>query len=242
MLDLTAPLPARGPASLPDHVVWHTLGAHHDRFATGDAALRRYRHGFPAFAAFRDPRHPDGPALARWFAPGELALLMLDVPLPKQPWPGWQLVQHKIALRHHWHGTPPPARTPPSVMRLGARHIKAMCLLADQAGAGALFAPRSIELGRFYGVFAGERLVAMAGDRMRVPGHREIASVCTLPEQRGRGHARALMQRLVADIVADGERPFLWVAADNPARHLYETLGFATSSEQRFFALRRIAD
>jgi GNAT superfamily N-acetyltransferase len=240
MFDLTIPAPARELA-LPEHVVWQTLGGHHDRYATGDAALRRYRSGFPAFAAFRDPRHPDGQALARWFAPGEVALLMLDVPLPRQPWPGWQLVQHKVALRQHWHGTPPPAQTPPSVVRLGARHIRAMCLLAEQAGAAALFAPRSIELGRLYGVFAGEQLVAMAGERMRVPGHREIASVCTLPEQRGRGHARALVQRLVADIVADGERPFLWVAADNPAQRLYEQLGFGTRGEQRFFALRRTA-
>lgn len=238
MFDPTRPSPPRL-SSTPEHVVWHALGGHHDRFATGDAALRRYRPGFPAFAAFRDPRYPDGQALARWFAPGEVALLMLDVPLPKQPWPGWTLVKHKPALRLHWHGTPPSGRTPSAVVRLGARHTLAMCALAERADAGTIFSPRSVELGRYYGIFAGETLVAMAGDRMRVPGHREIASVCTLPEQRGRGHARALLQRLVADSVADGERPFLWVAADNPARRLYEKLGFAAGREQFFFALRR---
>jgi predicted GNAT family acetyltransferase len=73
----------------------------------------------------------------------------------------------------------------------------------------------------------GGRLVAMAGERMRVEGHTEVSGVCTHPDVRGRGLAAAL-SRVVADrIRARGETPFLHAFADNAAAiGLYEQLGF----------------
>lgn len=229
-----------GRQSVPaDHLVWHNLGGHHAAFAVGDAQLRRYRAGCPGFAAFADPHAPDAAALQRWYAPGEHALLMLEVPLPKRPWAAWETQVFKPALRMQWYGIPPRVEADRQARRLGPCDLAAMAELARESGTDSMFAPRSLELGRFRGVHADGRLVAMAGTRMRAGGLCEIASVCTHPAQRGRGHAGALVQQLVADIVADGDRPTLWVAEGSPAQRLYEALGFRAQRPQFFFVLRR---
>ena len=84
--------------------------------------------------------------------------------------------------------------------------------------------------GGFVGVRDAQgRLIAMAGQRMRLPGFGEVSGVCTHPEARGQGLAFALMHRVAAAILARGERPFLHSYAGNrTAIALYERLGFST--------------
>jgi hypothetical protein len=54
------------------------------------------------------------------------------------------------------------------------------------------FRERTAELGVYLGVYDGEKLIAMAGERMALPGLQEISGVCTHPDFAGRGHARRL--------------------------------------------------
>jgi predicted GNAT family acetyltransferase len=82
-------------------------------------------------------------------------------------------------------------------------------------------------LGDYLGVFDGGRLVAMAGERFRLPGHTEVSAVCTHPDGRGRGLASALVARLVAGIESRGEQAIMHAArANSPAVRLYTHLGF----------------
>lgn len=84
--------------------------------------------------------------------------------------------------------------------------------------------------GGFFGVRdAGGRLIAMAGERMHLPGHGEVSGVCTHPDARGQGLAFQLMHRVTSAILARGDRPFLHSYAGNrTAIALYERLGFRT--------------
>jgi predicted GNAT family acetyltransferase len=76
------------------------------------------------------------------------------------------------------------------------------------------------------------RLAAMAGERMRFPGHVEVSGVCTHPDFRGRGLARRLSAAVTADIQRRGERPFLHAWTMNTAAiALYESLGFEVRTE-----------
>ncbi|WP_286345670.1 GNAT family N-acetyltransferase [Frondihabitans sucicola] len=84
----------------------------------------------------------------------------------------------------------------------------------------------TIEFGGYRGIFDGDELVAMAGRRMNPPGWTEISAVCTDPRYRGRGYARELVLDVLRGIRADGARGFLHVAHGNPARAVYESLGF----------------
>jgi predicted GNAT family acetyltransferase len=88
---------------------------------------------------------------------------------------------------------------------------------------------RVLELGSYFGVRDGSRLVALAGERLHLTGYTEVSGVCTHPEYRGRGLANRLISTLVARIVARSETPFLHVKTDNAsAERVYEALGFRT--------------
>ena len=94
------------------------------------------------------------------------------------------------------------------------------------------FGLRTPLLGRYLGIWQGERLVAMAGERLRVPGHVELSAICVRPEARGQGYAAALTVRLMRLAFEGGEVPFLHVRPDNVgAVALYKRLGFATRRE-----------
>ena len=128
-----------------------------------------------------------------------------------------------------WSGDAAPAITPPAgsaVLRhLTPADVPAMVELAELTEPGP-FRTRTPELGEFFGIFEGGRLLSMAGQRTRVPGFIEVSAVCTHPDARGRGYARAAMLQVMADIVGRGATPFLHAFADNPAIRVYEALGF----------------
>jgi ribosomal protein S18 acetylase RimI-like enzyme len=94
------------------------------------------------------------------------------------------------------------------------------------------FGPRTPLLGRYLGIWHGDRLVAMAGERLRAPGHVELSAICVHPEARGKGYAIALTKRLMQLAFEGGEVPFLHVRPDNVgAVALYRRLGFAPHRE-----------
>jgi predicted GNAT family acetyltransferase len=101
------------------------------------------------------------------------------------------------------------------------------------------FGPRTIELGEYHGVFDGDELVAMAGERLRVAGYTEISAVCTAPAARGRGLASGLTTLVAERILERGELPFLHHADDNhSARRVYLQLGFRDRCDVRFVSFR----
>jgi ribosomal protein S18 acetylase RimI-like enzyme len=99
------------------------------------------------------------------------------------------------------------------------------------------FAANTIALGGYVGVREEGRLVAMAGRRAAPPGWTEISAVCTHPDFRGRGYAGRLMLEVLRGVRADGRRGFLTVLDGNPARRLYETLGFV---QRKRFTITRL--
>jgi hypothetical protein len=101
------------------------------------------------------------------------------------------------------------------------------------------FHARTHELGDFVGVRENGKLIAMAGERMRVPGFTEISAVCTHPDARGRGLAANLMRVVAAKIVARGEQLFLHVYPHNKgAISVYEKLGFRHRATVHLTVLR----
>ncbi len=90
------------------------------------------------------------------------------------------------------------------------------------------FRAGTIGMGRYFGLKTDDgRLMAMAGERMRLDGFVEVSAVCTWPEFRGRGLAKTLVSAVAAMIAAEGSVPFLHVKTENEgAIALYEKLGF----------------
>ena len=83
-------------------------------------------------------------------------------------------------------------------------------------------------MGTYYGIRINKRLVAMAGERLAVPGDCEISAVVTHPEYTGRGYATLLMNRLLNDHAKAGLKSFLHVSEHNSrAIAIYRRMGFA---------------
>jgi ribosomal protein S18 acetylase RimI-like enzyme len=115
----------------------------------------------------------------------------------------------------------------PEALALGDADVPEMLALTQLTNPGP-FLPRTIEMGDYIGVRDGSELVAMAGERFRVPGWTEISAVCTAPTHRGQGLATRLLRAVAAGIEARGEGVFLHVVATNTgAIRLYEALGFS---------------
>ncbi len=77
------------------------------------------------------------------------------------------------------------------------------------------------------------KYVAQAHIQTRTPGYCQIGGVCTLPEERHRGYARAVVGEMMSHIATDGgRRACLVVNEDNTsARRLYDSMGFVEAGQ-----------
>jgi predicted GNAT family acetyltransferase len=128
----------------------------------------------------------------------------------------------------------------PEAVTLGPDDVPEMLDLVARAQPGP-FAPRTIELGRYLGLRHEGALIAMAGERLQLPGWVEISAVCTDPAHRGRGLGTALVRAVSAGIRERGATPFLHTAASNErAIRLYRSLGFTKRRDISILDLTRL--
>jgi predicted GNAT family acetyltransferase len=105
------------------------------------------------------------------------------------------------------------------------------------------FGTRTHELGTYIGLRDRGKLVAMAGERLKVPGYTEISAVCTDPEHSGKGYAGLLITEIMHRIRERGETAFLHVRQDKVrAISLYERLGFQLRKLLHFAVLRKVEE
>lgn len=122
---------------------------------------------------------------------------------------------------------------------LTAEDVPAMIDLTGRTRPGPFYA-RTMLLGRYYGLFASGKLLAMAGERLRLQGYTEVSAICTDPSATGKGYASHLTSLVCAGIIAAGNKPFLHVRADNErAIRVYRTLGFDISADVHFAIFKK---
>ena len=81
----------------------------------------------------------------------------------------------------------------------------------------------------------------MGGQRMHVPGYREISAVCTHPDFQGRGYARTIVARLAEETFDRGLIPFLHVEeANQRAQTLYRNFGFVERTRLPLLVVERV--
>lgn len=217
-----------------DRPVWASL-SHQPHWGQGDERARRFLTDIHCFAATPDEGPDSLSALAALLQPGDDSVCLLQVPPIVVPAdlevvtaaPGVQMV----ATRR--------LRADDSVSVLGDTDAADMLALARLTEPGPFLARTHI-MGRFVGLRIDGQLAAMAGERMRFPGHVEVSGVCTHPHFRGRGLARRLSAAVAAGIQRRGEQPFLHAWTTNVAAiGLYESLGFEVRTAVNVAVLRR---
>ena len=209
--------------------IWDTLTTRQAQFALGGERARRFAVDIGPLAAARDDDPESLAELGELVTRhGPVLLLQADpivVPaglVVTTSATGVQMMLAKLA--------PVPAPDAP-IVPLVTADAPAMLALATLTKPGP-FAAHTHELAQFYGIKEGERLIAMAGERMQHAGYSEISGVCVHPDARGRGLARSLSAHVAQQILARGETPYLHAyAANTAAIGLYESLGFALVRE-----------
>lgn len=211
-----------------DRPVWASLTTFHAPIAVGDAQARRYPDNVNLFASARDDDDPAAlAALGALLVPGRTAYVLQVPPVrvppgcvEVRPGRGVQMLATRALAVDHGSDVQP----------LGDADAAEMLALAQLTQPGPFLA-RTHTMGCFLGIRIDGRLAAMAGERMRFPGHTEISGVCTHPDFRGRGLARRLSAAVGARIQSRGDSPFLHAWADNHAAiALYESMGFMLRS------------
>lgn len=208
-------------AELLDNVIWNALTGDHASLAQGDALARRYDPDFTSLAGLVEPSDAAFESLLKVLNGRKIGVFLPEgqaLPSPVQLYgcaPVAQMVCEKLI-----------ACKPCSFVELTSEDVPQMVALAELTKPGP-FANRTIEFGNFIGIKDGDRLVAMAGQRMKLEKMHEVSGVCTHPDYQGRGYARALVHEVAQRIFAHADTPFLHVRAENAAGvRSYEAIGF----------------
>lgn len=206
-----------------DRAIFHALMTRQSGFAEGTGKARRFLSDVEPFAASADDSPEALADLAR-LVPEQGMIVTLQV--------GHQTVPDGITAAGEVQGVQmvavdlkPPGESP-DVIELGNADAADMLALAELTKPGP-FLPRTHLLGGFVGIRREGRLVAMAGERLKLPGYTEVSGVCTHSDYRGNGYASLLSTIVAGRIKARGETPILHAFASNTAAiSVYERLGF----------------
>jgi ribosomal protein S18 acetylase RimI-like enzyme len=213
-----------------DNPIWSALTSRQEHFAEIGSHARRFPLEVTSLGGFAEPTQAGFDSIAALQGAGDATGLFLKdrKSLPS----GWAIVDEAPLLQMVREGNraTAPATASESLsewIELTEQDVPEMVPLARITRPGP-FGLRTRELGTYIGIRREGKLVAMAGERMRVLGHSEISAVCTLPEYAGQGFAARLVNVLVEKIAGRGEIPFLHVRTVNErAIALYRRLGFA---------------
>jgi len=205
-----------------DNPIWSALTTEHRLLARSYGLARRYPSDVSPLAALLHPTYDAFADLQRLVGPGEQVALFTSSPLDVPD--RWRVDRSRWIDQMICEALLAPAPVVP--LPLGTTDVPEMLELTAATDPGP-FSAQTIQMGGYFGIRASDgRLVAMAGERLQSTAFAEISAVCTLPEFRGRGYARALVTFLAAQILAVGKTPFLHVKSENGAKVVYQKIGF----------------
>jgi ribosomal protein S18 acetylase RimI-like enzyme len=224
------------PAHPLDNPFHSALGSIHAGLALRHGEVARYPAGFAPFLAIPHAGVDMREGLDALLPAGD-DVLMLGV-LPDRLPDGWRLEPFADLAQMHCDRELA-VIDGPEIVELQEAH-RADVLALTALVYPHYFRPRTMDLGRYFGMYVDGRLAAMIGERLGAPGFREMSAICTHPDVLGRGYARRLTAFLTNQALRAGNIPFLHVAYSNArAKALYERMGYRLRRDIPFAGLRR---
>jgi ribosomal protein S18 acetylase RimI-like enzyme len=226
------------PAHVLDDPIRHAFAGRFASFVRGRSPARQFDPAIASFASLDEPADAAFAALGGLLAHGGVAILFTTEPVVVPA--GLEAVRIG-QLQQMW--APEFVAQPAAIdlVPLTAADVPEMVELVKLTEPGP-FAPRTIEFGGYVGIKDQGRLVGMTGERLSFPGYSEVSAVCTHPDYRGRGFAKALVSHVAGGIAARGDVPFLHVFPHNAAAiATYERLGFTPRRLIELTVIRRPA-
>lgn len=223
-----------------DNPAWLALSGEQREFGLVGERAARYQVDVSPIAAVADQSAEALQELAGFVEPGQ-AVAVVDPGEPPEDL--WHLAA--VVPLTQWY-CPDPVQVEPTDLdwvELGDAEAPDMYRLVKETDPGP-FERRTHLLGDYVGVIRDGNLVAMAGERICLPGYREVSAVCTDPEFTGRGYAQALVREVAVRQQRLGCVPFLHVRIGSPAERqasqVYEKVGFVRRKELGMSILVRL--
>lgn len=221
-----------------DRPAWNSLHTAHASLAVGSGLAKRYPPSIVPFAAAADDTRESLEALADLPGADETMALVEAGPITV---PTGLVVLSDMPLVQMTADQPHARMTDSRIQPLGADDAEEMLALALLTKPGP-FTLGAQKLGTFWGVKIDGRLVAMAGQRMRMTGFAELSGLCAHPEFQGRGLGALLFRFVAGEIAAREETAFLHAFEGNTrAIGLYTSLGFSIRSVMNLRIVKRSA-
>ncbi|MEQ1514108.1 MAG: GNAT family N-acetyltransferase [Lysobacteraceae bacterium] len=218
-----------------DNPFWTALRSRHAGIARVVDDVARYPAEFAPFLGVADTDVRVDEAFASLIAPGEsVYLLGVAPPVPRD----WRLQAFR-PLAQMICDAPIEVNDGPAIVPLDEVQ-RADALTLTALVYPHYFRERTMDLGRYFGMYVDGRLAAMVGERLATDAWQEVSAICTHPDFLGRGYAHRLTATLTNDILAAGRTPYLHVSYENPrAMSLYMRMGYRLRREIPFWSLTR---
>lgn len=219
-----------------DNPAWWALNGVHQSFAIGTKHVKRYQRGILPFAAYNLEAKESITVLDEFLEAGEVFFLIGELPpLPAH----WTLLKELPCAQMINQATVAPPEGEVSIVRLTEAHSNEMYNLIQKVQPG-YYEHNTHRLGSYYGIWQQDKLVAVAGERMRLEELTEISAICTDPDYTGRKYAQHLIAHLCNTNLTQGNIPFLHVLETNQrAIGLYEYMGFTKRRTISFWQLKK---
>jgi predicted GNAT family acetyltransferase len=220
-----------------DNPVWEALSSHQSHLNAGSGVLKYFPAAVAPFIALNKWNERDIHALKQEIPAGRTfsVLIAKKIELPGEV----EIVFSTPLYQMYCPVVKPAINTGITAQTLTAAHVPQMLELTNLTKPGPFY-ERTIEFGNYLGVFDAGKLVAMAGERLKVNGYTELSAVCTHPAHLGKGYASYLSSLVAERITRNGDCPFLHVRADNlPAIELYKKLGVQIRADIYFAAFKK---
>lgn len=218
--------------------VWNALNTGNKAIAEGNDEVKYYRADVSPFAGVKEMTEEYLSALYEQ-SNEENRVYAIESDRELLSLSPWKLIQCIPVLQMIYSSAVVPAQYTVPIKKLSDEHIFQMEALVEVTKPGP-FKSRTIDFGYYEGIFDGDNLVAMAGQRMYLPPYAEISAVCTHPDYVGRGYAKQLLMSQVGRILKNEEIPFLHVAKDNTrAIQIYESLGFVNRQTMFVYIVKK---
>lgn len=218
-----------------DNPFWSSLNSVHRGLALRSGDVARYPAAYAPFLGVADAKANVAGDLEALVARDEAVYLLGVAPKPPSRW----LLEAFHPLAQMVCEKPIAQVEGPEIIELSTAH-RADVLTLTRLVYPHYFRERTMDMGRYFGMYQDGRLAAMIGERLGTDSTRELSAICTHPDFADRGYARRLTAMLTNDTLQQGRMPFLHVSYENPrAKQLYEKIGFRLRRDIPFWSLRR---
>lgn len=212
--------------------VWYSLSETHEKWLLEFNGVRFYKPEICTFGAYTDIAHT-AIALNQYAEISDNFFLVSEYDKPlfdednirlKRKIEGCQMVLQDL----------PEVNIVEEIIPLTEEYINEIYELVWLVMPG-YYQKRTFEMGDYFGIFRGRKLISVAGQRMQSDKFIEISAVVTHPDYTRRGFAKQLTAHVVKEILKERKTPILHTTKGNPAIKLYEDLGFNITRDMNWW-------